>query len=281
MARTTVQHQEDRLTFPVDTLLNLRVVESVVEERTGRNNNKWEKLNVKFQIMGIVAIGGGGNLADYQNWVDPDDPQFIYGSVSFFMSDKPDNPLRNWVEALLADQLQGQALPIGFEFDTNMIAGRYCKGVTVQYDATATDPTTGVAFKRHKIQSLLPAGGGGMAMANQFTQPQGQPVQPQAQQGWGQPPQQSQQGWGQAPAPQAPQQAPQAPQQGAQQGWGAPGVDQGQQQMTFAQQQHQAYGGQPAQQQAPAQQPEQQQPQPPTPNADPWGTWGNPDEAGF
>lgn len=276
MARTTVQHQEDRLTFPEDSLLELRIMEASVFEQKGRNDNTWEKLNLKFEILGIIAIGGGGNVADYQNWIG----EPMYGSCRFFMSDKPDNQLRNWVEAILHDQLNGQGLPLGFEFDTNMIVGRNCKGVTSTYTTTrSVDPQTGLGYTRHQVEHLLPSAGGGMAVQSPYAQQQ-QPVQ---QQQWAQPPAQAQQGWGQPPvqqaAPQYQQAAQQAPQQGAQQGWGAPGVVDGQQ--TFAQQQAAAYAPQqPAQQQVVPQQ-QIQQPQPPAPSADPWGGLGDPDEPGF
>lgn len=271
MARTTLEHQENRLTFPPDSLLLLQIEEAEVRERTGRTGNKWEVVNVKFGIRQVLAIGGAQGdpqaaCQPYQNWVG----QSIYGSVRFYLSDKDDNPLRNWIEAILeVDQL-----PLGFEFDTNMIVGRTCKGVTSTYQGSATDPN-GVPYTKHEIKHLLKAGG--MAMGNpqqNYQQPPqqgwGQPApqgfQPQVQQQYQQQPQTAQDPWatpGVSPQPvqqQAypPQAQPQAQQQGL---W-----QQGQQQAYPPQAQPQVQQGQPVQQPAP-------------PVEDPWA--GYVDEPGF
>lgn len=297
MTKTTLQHQEDRLTFPADSLLDLRILEARVDELPSRNGGTWEKLNVKFQIQQVLAIGSQGPDAVqyYQNWVG----EAIYGSVRFFLSDKDDNELRLWLEAIFQIPA-GQGLPLGFEFDTNMLPGRMCRGITGTYKSKNTD-AQGVPFDRHQVKSLLrPDGAAVAAPQAQYQQPSagqwGQP-DPAAQQQAQAPAQGAQQAqWGQ-PAPgqyAQPQYAPAAqgaPAQTAPQGgWATPGVQQQQAPVDpgLWNQQQGAPQGPPAQQQAQQQQqaPGQaqqipgQQAQPPAPATDPWaGTedWQQPD----
>lgn len=276
MAQTRLVHQEDRITFPPDSLLSLRILEARVDELPSRNGGTWEKLNCKFQIQQVLAIGGAGPDAvqHFANWVGED----IYGSVRFYLSDKEDNELRLWLEAIF-EIPAGQGLPVGFEFDTNMLPGRFCRGITGQYLSKKTD-TSGTPFPRHEVKSLLrPDGNAVQAPQQQYAQPSpsqwGQP-DPAAQQQAAPPQQGAQQAqWGQ-PAPGQYQQPPAAaPQQG---GWATPGV---QQQVPAAQPGlwQQPAQGQPAQQVPaqgqPAQQIPGQQQQPPPPVTDPWaGTEG-------
>lgn len=299
MAQTKLVHQEDRITFPVDSLLSLRILEARVDELPSRNGGTWEKLNCKFQIQQVLAIGGAGPDAVqyFANWVGED----IYGSVRFYLSDKEDNELRLWLEAIF-EIPAGQGLPVGFEFDTNMLPGRFCRGITGQYLSKKTD-TSGTPFPRHEVKSLLrPDGNAVAASQQQYAQPSpsqwGQP-DPAAQQQAQQAPQGAQQAqWGQPAPGQYQQQAPAAqaapaPQQ--QGGWATPGVQQqapaaqpglwqqpqGQPaQQAPAQQQYQQPQQQPVQGQ-PAQQIPGQQQQPPAPATDPWAGTEDWQEPGF
>lgn len=285
MANTTLVHQENRLTFPSDSLLHLRVLEARVDELPSRSGGTWEKLNVKFQIQQVLAIGSAppDAVPHFANWVG----ESMYGSVPFYLTDKDDNQLRLWLEALFEIR-PGESLPVGYEFDTNHILGRYCKGVTGQYQSNKTD-AQGNKFPRHEVKSLLPAGGLAVPQL-----PQQAPAQ------WGTPPQEAQQGWAQpqqtAPPAQPPvqqwgQQATAPPQQQFQgvpatqqqmDPWSTPVTDQ--QAMANLQQgglwtpPGQQPQGPPQQAQAGQQNP--QAPPVPAPAADPWaGTddWQQPD----
>lgn len=297
MAKTALIHQENRITFPPDSLLHLRIMEARVDELPRRSGNgTWEKLNVKFQIQQVLAIGGAGPDAvqHFANWHG----EHIYGSVPFFLSDKEDNDLRLWLEAIFEIPV-GESLPLGFEFDSNQIVGRYCKGVTGQYKSNKLD-AQGAQFSRHEVKGLLPAGN--LAAPVQQYQQQapaqwGQPPQQQAQQGWSAPPQQyppqttaptGQQGWGQTTQPQyqqaqaQPQAQPQS--QTPQDPWATPGVTQQQaveniQQAGLWTPPGQQPQGPPQQQAQPVQQYQQpaqagqqnpQAPPVPAPAVDPW-----------
>src|SRR3954471_13099437 len=111
MARTVLEHHEDRLTFPADSILELKIDEAKVSEQNRRDGTgTWEKLSIKFKILGVQAVGDGSNPAGYDNWIT----EYIYGSIPFYLSDSADNKLRIWLEAIFRTELG-----LGFEFDTN------------------------------------------------------------------------------------------------------------------------------------------------------------------
>lgn len=204
MPKITVQEQKDLTLLPPDTILHLKVDELSLRDVDGRHG-KWEKLEFKFKILGVQAVGGGGSPDDYADVIASP----IWGSVPFKLTESPENKLRQWAEAIL-----GMDLGLGFELDTDLLVGRECRGITSQYDKRATNPATGQPFKGHQIESLLR---NQSAQQSQWSQPQWS--QPQQQQ-WSQPPQQQQ--WAQQPpqqqqwAPQQPMQQPAAAQQSAQ-----------------------------------------------------------------
>lgn len=188
MAKITMEEQDSILTFPVDSILDLLIEELEIKEVAGRNG-PWKKMEVKFKVLGIQALGKpgpneSGDPADYENWIT----QNIYGSVPFKLTDHPENKLRMWAEAIF-----NQELGPGFELDTDMFVKRRVRGLTGQYDAKARD-SAGNPFKRHEIVSLLASKDGSATMA---TQQQAPPV---AQDPWGAP---------QAPAPEPASQEPQ------------------------------------------------------------------------
>ena len=154
MAKISVEHQEEVLTFPADTILELKIEEATTKTVPGRNGD-WEKVDVKFKILGIQAIGDGSAKEDYENWITRE----IWGSVPFRLTDSPENKLRMWAEAIFR-----QELGLGFELDTDMFVGRKVRGITTQYNAKATD-SQGNPFVRHQVESLLPFGGSAPAGA--------------------------------------------------------------------------------------------------------------------
>jgi len=147
MAKITLVEQETILTFPVDSILELKIEEANVKTVQGRNT-EWQKVEVKFKILGIQAIGDGGPVADYENWIT----QHIWGSVPLRLTDSPENKLRIWSEAIFR-----QELGVGFELDSGMWIGRKVRGITSQYDARGRG-SDGQPFKRHQVETLLPFG---------------------------------------------------------------------------------------------------------------------------
>lgn len=149
MAKITVEEQDTILTFPPDSILELKIEEAVTETVQGRGGEPWTKVKFKFKILGIQAIGDGSPKEPYENWITKN----IYGSVPFRLTNSPENKLRIWAEAIFR-----QELGLGFELDTDMFVGRQVRGLTSQYDAKAKD-SNGVPFKRAQIETLLPFGG--------------------------------------------------------------------------------------------------------------------------
>jgi hypothetical protein len=176
MAKLTLEHQEEILTFPTDSILELKIEEANLVTVPPRNGNGegWTKIEFVFKILGIQAIGDGGNPQDYSNWIT----RKIYGSVPARLTDSPENRLRIWAEAIFK-----QELGIGFELDTDMFIGRHVRGLTSQYDAKGRT-STGAPMKRHQIETLLPAGGG-VAAAPQAPPQAAAPGTPAQQDPWG------------------------------------------------------------------------------------------------
>jgi hypothetical protein len=161
MAKIVMEEQDTILTFPVDSILELKIEEAVTETVQGRGGEPWTKVKFKFKILGIQAIGDGSPKEPYENWIT----KYIYGSVPFRLTDSPENKLRIWAEAIFR-----QELGLGFELDTDMFVGRQVRGLTSQYDAKAKD-ANGVPFKRAQIETLLPFGGGAAPTTGAATAP--------------------------------------------------------------------------------------------------------------
>lgn len=149
MAKIILEEQPDFATLPPDSILELLVEEASVRTIEGRNG-PWQKVECKFKILGIQATGDGSPVENYDSLVT----QSIWGSVPFRLTDSPENKLRQWAEAILQVELG-----LGFELDTDMFERRQCRGVTSQYDAKTKDPSTGLPFKRHQVEFLLPKSG--------------------------------------------------------------------------------------------------------------------------
>lgn len=146
MAKIVAEKQDEILTFPAETILELKIMESEIKTQSGRNGD-WEKVECKFKILGIQVIGDGGNPDDYDNWIGKE----IWGSVPFKLTDHPENRLRQWSEAIFR-----QDIGIGFELDTDLFVNRQVRGVT----GTWIKKVGGQEYLRHQVDSLLPFNGG-------------------------------------------------------------------------------------------------------------------------
>lgn len=184
MAKIELEKQEEILTFPVDSILELKVEEAIVETVPGRNGD-WEKVRFKFKILGIQVVGNGDSVDRYESWITRD----IWGSVPFRLTTSPENKLRIWSEAIFR-----QELGVGFELDTDMFVGRKVRGLTSQYEAKTRDGQ-GNPIKRHQIEVLLPMAGqapGGAAPAQSAAPtpptPAADPWGAPRAQGWDEPP---------------------------------------------------------------------------------------------
>lgn len=176
MAKITLEEQPEFLTFPKDSLLDLKVEECNVVTVQGQRGD-WQKVEFKFKILNVIAIGDGSPVTQYQDMVG----QTIWGSVPFRLTDNPENKLRLWAEALF-----GMPLGLGFELDTDNFISRKVKGVTGTYTKKAGNGQG--EFVRHQIDALLPASG----MQQQQATPQAvaasaPPQDPWASTSWGQP----------------------------------------------------------------------------------------------
>lgn len=146
MAKITLEEQPEFLTFPVDSILDMKIEEANVVTVNGQRGD-WQKVEFKFKILGIQALGDGSPVNTFDSMVT----QTIWGSVPFRLTDSPENKLRQWAEAIF-----GMELGLGFELDTDMFVGRRVRGLTGQYEKRSGDNV----YKRHQIEALLPAAGG-------------------------------------------------------------------------------------------------------------------------
>ena len=146
MAKITLEEQPEFLTFPVDSILDMKIEEANVVTVNGQRG-EWQKVEFKFKILGVQALGDGSPVNTFDSMVT----QTIWGSVPFRLTDSAENKLRQWAEAIF-----GMELGLGFELDTDMFVGRRVRGLTGQYEKRTGDQV----YKRHQIEALLPAAGG-------------------------------------------------------------------------------------------------------------------------
>lgn len=179
MAKITLEDQPELHTFPADSILELKIEECNIKTVQG-DRGDWEKLEFKFKILGIQAIGDGSPQHLYENWIT----NAIWGSTSARLTNAADNRLRNWAEAIFR-----QELGLGFELDTDLFVGRKVRGLTSTYK-------TRNGHDRHQIDALLPFGG--MATAGAPAQVGVAPPQaPVSADPWAaQPPAAASQSWG-------------------------------------------------------------------------------------
>lgn len=174
MAKIIVEEAKEFALLPEQSIVHLKVEDAEVKDVQG-NHGPWQKLELKFKILGVQVTGDGSPVEGYEELLTGP----IWGSVPFRLTDSPENRLRQWAEAIL-----GVELGIGFELDTDLFLNRQVRGVTIQYDKKIRD-RSGNPFKGHKIDSLLPKAG---------STPQTQTYQ-QPQQGWSNGQTGQQQGW--------------------------------------------------------------------------------------
>lgn len=142
MAKLVLEDQPEILTFPVDTILDLKIEECTLKTQQGRNGD-WQKLEFKFKILGIQATGDSSPISAYDNWIT----ESIFGNIPAKLGNAPDNKCRLWAEAIF-----DQELGLGFELDTDMFLSRRVRGLTSQW----FKDVGGTKYPRHQIESLLP-----------------------------------------------------------------------------------------------------------------------------
>jgi hypothetical protein len=169
MPRITMTDQPDFAVLPSDSIVLLKIEETSIREVDGKNG-KWEKLNVKFKVLDIQAIGDGSPKEGYESLIG----DTMWGSVPFKLTTNPENKLRQWVEAIF-----GMELSQGFELDTDLLEGRTVRGITSQYASKTTD-ASGKPFMRHQVDSLLPYGSGVGSLAAVTPKPDPWATQAQA-----------------------------------------------------------------------------------------------------
>lgn len=173
MARIKMEEQEEFLTLPGDSIINVKVEKAEVREVPGRKGN-WEKLELTFKVLGVQVIGDGSPVEQYASVIG----SRIWGGCGFRLTDHPDNKLRQWVEALL-----GMEIAVGFELDTDYLVGREARAITGLFEKRTNDPRTGRPYQGHQVESLLAKSSGsavGGWGGQQQQAPQVQQVQQQA-----------------------------------------------------------------------------------------------------
>lgn len=172
MAKILMEEYEEYPVLPADSIIQVKVEDCSVKEVNGQRGT-WNKLEFTFKIMSVPS-------PEYDSLITGK----IWGSVPFRFTDSVENKLRQWVEALL-----GMELSAGFELDTDLLIGREARAIISNYDKKATDPRTGLPFKQHQVDTLLPKTGGPLTAADLRTQPsQPQPTPVAAGGGWDDPP---------------------------------------------------------------------------------------------
>lgn len=141
MAKITVEEAKEFALLPEQSILHLKVEEAEVKDVEG-NRGPWQKLDLKFKILGVQATGDGSPVAGYEELIAGP----IWGSVPLRLTSSPENRLRQWAEAIL-----GVELGIGFELDTDLFVNRECRGITTQYKKRN-------GYMAHQVDSLLPKG---------------------------------------------------------------------------------------------------------------------------
>lgn len=143
--KLTMEEAEEFVVLPAGSLITVRIDEIEQRTATTRNGKEFEKLNFKFTVVNIIALGDGGSG-------DPDDyaecvGNPIYGSVSARFTTSTENKLRQWVSAILG----GVELEAGFELDTDLLIGQRVRALTAQYTKK------GYSSPSQMVEALVPA----------------------------------------------------------------------------------------------------------------------------
>lgn len=163
MAKIAMEEAKDWTVLPEGTIITVKVLDEQTEELDGKYG-KWTKLNLTFEIIDAPE--------PYKNAPDVVGSK-IWGGVPFRFEDDPENPLKNWAEAILGFDLSGN---LGFELDTADFIGRKCRAVIRTF-------TKKNGKEGHGIDALLPLGSGQTAApqdsAAQLAEASKQPPQQQ------------------------------------------------------------------------------------------------------
>ena len=141
MPKLLVEHVDPAPLYPVlppDTIVQVTVVSSEIKQATNsKTGESWDKIEFKFKIESVPTSleSTMGNAVGSHIW----------GSVSYKLSDHPDNKLKQWSEALLGFEL-GQ----GYELDTDDLVGRKARAVISNY-------TKRNGEAQHQVTALLPS----------------------------------------------------------------------------------------------------------------------------
>lgn len=142
MAKLVVEEVKEFGVLPEDARVGVRVESITEKDVPARNGNEgWTKLEFKFVFEDLPDVFM--QEPEYAELIGTR----VWGSVTKKLNQHPDNKLRLWAEALLN---MGE-LGVGFELDTDMLIGRYAKGVIGHY--TRKDGQGGVKMQ---IMGLLP-----------------------------------------------------------------------------------------------------------------------------
>lgn len=143
MAKIAMEEAQEWTVLPENTIITVKVLDSKVEELDGKYG-KWQKLNVTFEI--VDAPEPYASKADVIG-------SKIWGGIPFRFEDDPDNPMKNWTEAILGFDLSEQ---VGFEVETDDWVGRKCRAVVRTF-------TKRNGKEGHGVDALLPLGSGSVA----------------------------------------------------------------------------------------------------------------------
>jgi hypothetical protein len=140
MAKAVLEEAKEWTVLPEGTIITVKVLSEETETQDGKYG-PWVKLNVAFEIIDAP-----------QPWSLESDVigSKIFGGIPFKFIDDPNNLLKNWSEAILGFELDGN---LGFELDTADWVGRKCRAVVRNF--TKRNGKVG-----HGIDALLPLGGG-------------------------------------------------------------------------------------------------------------------------
>lgn len=140
MATIKMEEAKDWTVLPEGTIITVKVLDEQTEELDGKYG-KWTKLNVTFEIIDAPE--------PYKSSPDVIGSK-IWGGIPFRFEDDPENPLKNWAEAILGFDLAGN---VGFELDTSDWVGRKCRAVVRTF-------TKRNGKEGHGVDALLPLGSG-------------------------------------------------------------------------------------------------------------------------
>lgn len=140
MAKISMEEAKDWTVLPEGTIITVKVLAEETEELEGKYG-PWTKLNITFEILDAPApYNGSDDVIGSKIW----------GGIPFRFEDDPENPLKNWAEAILGFDLSGN---LGFELDTADFVGRQCRAVIRTF-------TKRNGKEGHGVDALLPLGSG-------------------------------------------------------------------------------------------------------------------------